>query len=438
LKEKTMASRQIYEELKQRVIELESEIIRYKQIEHKLYENQELYRLHFTLANDVMYSLDPEYRVLSVSPSVETILGYKPEELIGRPFHELNVLDEEYLEQAFSNCQTVFSGIPVSRSIYRFITKDGKHKYASVSGVPLKRDGRAVAIISVARDITDHMEMERSLRESEERFRAIFDSAQDCIFIKDMNLNYTFVNPYMEQLFCLKSTHIIGKKFMDIFGEFTSRDTKEIDMCVLNGEIIKDELILTVGGGEITFHIIKVPIRNISGEVAGLCGIARNITERKHFEETLREKEKDLESQAKNLEEVNTALKVLIDYREEEKKKAQEDIVAKAKKLIFPYLEKLERGNLTGDGKIYLDIIRANLNELISSYVTENKRQYLQLTPTEIQVADLIKQGKTTKEMASVLNVSLHAVSFHRANIRKKLNLQHKKTNLRAYLQSTD
>ncbi len=431
-----MASNPTYEELVQRVSELESETIELKQIERELYDSQEQYRLHFALANDVMYSIDSQFRVLNVSPNVEKMLGYAPEELVGRPFHELNVLASEYMENAFADVVHVLSKKNIDATVYQFIAKDGRRKFAEVSGVPLVRDGESIAVISVARDITGRLEMERSLRESEERFRAIFDTAQDCIFIKDSNLSYTFVNPCMEELFGLSSRDLIGKQDKDLFGEDASVHNREMDLKVLGGEIVKEEKTKSVNGKRITFSTIKVPLRDSAGNVMGLCGIARNITERKEFEEELCNKERELELQARNLEEVNIALNVLLNHREEEKKKAQEDIVEKAKKLIFPYLEKMETGILSDEGRIYLDIIRSNLDELISSYMSGSSQQYQHLTPTEIQVADLIKQGKTTKEIASLLNVSLPAVSFHRANVRKKLGLLHTKTNLRSYLQS--
>ncbi len=431
-----MASNPTYEELVQRVSELESETIELKQIERELYDSQEQYRLHFALANDVMYSIDSQFRVLNVSPNVEKMLGYAPEELVGRPFHELNVLASEYMENAFADVVHVLSKKNIDATVYQFIAKDGRRKFAEVSGVPLVRDGESIAVISVARDITGRLEMERSLRESEERFRAIFDTAQDCIFIKDSNLSYTFVNPSMEELFGLSSRDLIGKQDKDLFGEDASVHIEEMDRKVLSGVIIKEEQTKPVNGKPLTFHTIKVPLRDSAGNVMGLCGIARNITERKEFEEELCNKERELELQARNLEEVNIALNVLLNHREEEKKKAQEDIVEKAKKLIFPYLEKMETGILSDEGRIYLDIIRSNLDELISSYMSGSSQQYQHLTPTEIQVADLIKQGKTTKEIASLLNVSLPAVSFHRANVRKKLGLLHTKTNLRSYLQS--
>ena len=158
--------------------------------------------------------------------------------------------------------------------------------------------------------------------------------------------------------------------------------------------------------------------------------------ERKRAEVTLQEKEQKLERQAQRLEEVNTALKILLEHREEEKKKSEENILSNVQKLIFPYIEKLENSRLDDKNKTYVDIIRSNLKNLISPFENTLSSKYSILTPTEIQVADLIKHGRTSKEIASLLNVSIKAVSFHRGNIRRKLGLVNKKINLRSNLQS--
>ncbi len=91
---------------------------------------------------------------------------------------------------------------------------------------------------------------------------------------------------------------------------------------------------------------------------------------------------------------------------------------------------------LDGDAKTYLSIIRANLKDFISPFAHHLSSKYLNLTPTEIQVADLIKQGQSSKEIAALMKVSADAVAFHRANIRAKLEISGKKVNLRTYLQS--
>ena len=150
----------------------------------------------------------------------------------------------------------------------------------------------------------------------------------------------------------------------------------------------------------------------------------------------LKEKEKKLKQQAKHLEEVNTALKVLLEHREHERKELEKNILTNVRELIFPYMEKLERGRLDEAHKMHLGIIRANLEDLISPFVNTLSSKYVDLTPTEIQIADLVKLGKTSKEIAGVLNISANAVSFHRNNIRKKLGLSNKRVNLISYLQS--
>jgi len=132
------------------------------------------------------------------------------------------------------------------------------------------------------------IQVEDALKESEERFRAIFETAQDSIFIKDRNLRYTQVNPAMERLFGLSSDKIIGRTDRELFGEESGTHIVNVDSRVLNGEIIKEEDTKPVNGRLHTFNVIKVPLSEADGKIIGLCGIARDITERMQAE-----KEKD-------------------------------------------------------------------------------------------------------------------------------------------------
>ena len=129
---------------------------------------------------------------------------------------------------------------------------------------------------------------EEALRESEERFRALFESALDPIFIKDASLRYTAVNPAMERLLGLPCSALSGMTDGEVFGEEAGRETRKEDLRVLAGEIIEGEHSRTVKGRKATFHVVKVPIYNNNGEVMGLCGVIHDITERKRTEETLR------------------------------------------------------------------------------------------------------------------------------------------------------
>jgi len=166
--------------------------------------------------------------------------------------------------------------------------------------------------------------------------------------------------------------------------------------------------------------------------------LERDIAKRKRTETALREKEQELEEQARHLSEMNTALKVLLDYREEERKKLERHMLVNVKKLVFPYLDKLERRARDREQKTYLHIVRTNLKDFISPFAQALSAHQLNFTPAEIQVADLIRRGTPSKDIAELLQVSTNAVAFHRANIRRKLGLCRNKVNLRAHLQSLE
>ncbi len=159
------------------------------------------------------------------------------------------------------------------------------------------------------------------------------------------------------------------------------------------------------------------------------------IGERKQTEKKLIENEIRLKEKKDQLVQMNTALEVLLDHRDKERKSQGEDILSNVKKLVFPYIEKLQEGVPNDRLKTYLDIIKTNLENIVSPFAGASALGNLDLTPAEMQVAGLIRQGYSTKAISSIINISSDAVSFHRKNIRRKLGLTKKKTNLRSYLQ---
>jgi DNA-binding CsgD family transcriptional regulator len=161
-----------------------------------------------------------------------------------------------------------------------------------------------------------------------------------------------------------------------------------------------------------------------------------DVTPIKLVEETLREREHELELQKQNLEEANTALRVLLKRREEDKGELEEKVLANVKELVNPYLNRLKNTTLDPQQRAHLELIESNLNDIISPFLHQLSSKYLNLTPREIEVATLVKEGKATKDIAEILNLSMNAVDFHRKNIRQKLGLKNKKANLRTHLLS--
>ncbi|MDP3284207.1 MAG: LuxR C-terminal-related transcriptional regulator, partial [Desulfobacterales bacterium] len=164
--------------------------------------------------------------------------------------------------------------------------------------------------------------------------------------------------------------------------------------------------------------------------------LKKEIDERKRVEKALRKREKELQAQSHHLEEVNTALRVLLKQREEDKKELSEIVLSNVQELVSPYLQKVISGRLDTRQRTLMRILETNLNNIISPFISRLTSRLVNLTPVEIRVSALVKQGKTNKEIAELLLISKNTVLFHRHNIRSKLGLKNKKINLRSHLLS--
>jgi PAS domain S-box-containing protein len=164
--------------------------------------------------------------------------------------------------------------------------------------------------------------------------------------------------------------------------------------------------------------------------------LKKEIDERKEAEKALLRKERELELKSLNLEEANTALKVLLRQGEKDKTELENKVLTNIKELVMPGIEKLRSCRLDDKQKAYVNILESNLDDIISPFLQKLSSKYMDFTPTEIQVANLVREGKPTKEISELLNISERGIEFHRNNIRMKLGLKNRKTNLRTYLLS--
>ncbi len=164
--------------------------------------------------------------------------------------------------------------------------------------------------------------------------------------------------------------------------------------------------------------------------------MAEQIKRRKLSERNLQKNEVFLARQNARLEEINVALKVLLDKREKDQRDFEERIIIQVKQLIEPYINKLQQSRLSERQRDQLDILSKNLDEIASPFTRNVFTMNLQLTPVEIQIANLVKQGKSSKEIAELMGITPGTADLHRKNIRKKCGITHKKVNLRTYLLS--
>ena len=159
-----------------------------------------------------------------------------------------------------------------------------------------------------------------------------------------------------------------------------------------------------------------------------------NITPIMEMQEALKEKEAELLQEREKLEETNTALRVLLRQRDEDRTRLEETVYNNVDRLVLPYIEKLLQGKLSDKHRTLAEIADNNLRDIISPFLRTLSTLGLLLTPQEIEVANLVRNGRSSKEIADIMSLSVAGVDFHRKRLRQKLGLANTKKNLRSFL----
>lgn len=390
-------------------------------------------------SNEIFYLHDTHHRFLYVSPQSLQILGYTPDEMMIEwtklvTDTPMNKIGYELTEKAIK------TGQRQKPYLLELFKKDGGKVLLEIEESPFKDEtGKVIGIIGAARDVTERRQAEESLHKSEERFRDLAENTTDWIWEVDQSFVYTYSSPKVKDLLGYEPNEITGKTPFDFMPEHEATHISEIAHSAMSSYAPFSSLVninIHKDGRQVILETSGIPIFDTNGNFSGYRGIDRDITDRNKTEEALKQREKDLAIQAQNLEEINIALKVLLKKRDEDRIELEGKVLSNIKELVLPYLEKIKKSGLDEMQGAYAGILESNLKEIVSSFSYRLSSAYLNLSPAEIKVANLVKQGKTNKEIAEMLNIATRTAAFHRERIRKKLGISNKKTNLKSYLSS--
>jgi len=348
-------------------------------------------------------------------------------------------------------------------------------RFAALALIALQK---ARLYADVRRELAERKRAEAVLRESETRYRTLLESSPDPIVVYDMKGIATYVNPAFETTFGLSRNELLGKR-IDFVPEESRAETRQAIERMLAGQTINlfETRRLTRDGRVLDVQISSTLYTGADGRPAGNIVILRDISaqkqaerklqqyrdqleklvaertaelegsnraleqeieERKRAEHSLQQNQKELRAQSHHLEEVNTALRVLLNQHERDQRGLSDMVRRNVEQLVHPYLEKIMNTRLDTRQKTLLQILDTNLDNIVSPFINRLAGRTGNFTPMEIRVADLIKAGKTNDEIADVLLVSKNTILFHRHNIRTKLDIKNKKINLRAHLLSLE
>lgn len=346
-------------------------------------------------------------------------------------------------------------------------------RFAELALIALEK---AALYADVRRELTERQRAEAILRESENRYRSLLESCPDPVVVYTMDGQAVYVNPAFEQTFGWNREELLGKPIAFV-PKANWPETRQAIRTMLAGEKIHlfDTQRLTKDGRVLDIQLSSTLYMDQEGRPAGNIVILRDVSalkqaqqqikgyqdhleelvaertaalgetnrqlqrqveERRRAETTLRRREKELEAQSLHLAEVNTALKVLIQQRENDKKELAENVLSNVRQLVQPYVDRLKKSHLGTDQQTLVSILEANLDHIISPFTRRLSARYVSFTPMEVRVANLVKEGKTNKEIAELLLLSKNTVLFHRHNVRRKLAIGNQKINLRTHLQA--
>jgi PAS domain S-box-containing protein len=326
------------------------------------------------------------------------------------------------------------------RGEIKHLRKGGAPFLTHISVILLKNAAeKPIGVLGVARDITEQKQTEDAMMIRDNAIASSFNA----IVFSTFDGYIMYVNDSFLKMWGYDNEkEVLGRYNLELW--VTEEEPMEtLEVLISKGNWIGELKGKRKDGSLFDAQVSSSFVRDKAGKRICMMGSFLDISEKKRAEQVLRQREADLqiktnelEFKTKSLEEMNTALKVLLRRREEDKTEMEEKMLVNVKELVAPFLEKLKSTNLHPRQLAYINILESNLKNIISPFSRKLSSTYLRLTPTEIQIANLVKQGKTAKEIAELLNVSTGTIEVHRKNVRAKLGIKNKKANLRSYLLS--
>jgi PAS domain S-box-containing protein len=390
------------------------------------------------------------------------MFGYEPGEALGKEMMSLTIAPES-IEFAKKQVTTDSMGP------YEFIglRKDGTRFPIEANIRKMEYKGRNVRFGAI-RDITERKQAEEALKASEQKYRNLMENASDPILLADMQgniieanrkaeelwgytkeellqMHYTQLHPMQE----LEKTIAAFKKIIEknsgyLSGGFIQRKEGDIIPVDITCNVIEyvGRKVVQASFRDISEHkqakdILEKLVRERTAELSRNNELLKfEIKERKNAEAAMKRKTKELKHHTDKLTELNAALKVLLKQREDDKNDMADRFVMNIRHLILPFVEQMKKEHLNAGQRAYLDIVETHLHD-IATPLLKNIRQF-NFTPKEIKVAMLVKEDKSTKEIAEILGIATGSIDVHRKNIRKKLGLSNRKANLQSHLVSLE
>jgi len=394
---------------------------------------------------DPTYAIDLEGRLIAWNRAMEEMMGVKARDILGKGNYEHSL--HFYGDRRPMLLDLVLDPGSIREDDYSMFKREGnlliaeryiphiKSHLWGKAGPLYDRNNKVVGAIQSLRDITERKRAEDILRESEDRYRTIFETTGSTMLMVEEDMTITLANTEFEKKYGYTKEELENKMRWTefIFKEDTKRLKKYHTSRRIDPASVPRQYEARIVAKNKQIRDVLINAELIPGTTRSVVSLL-DITDLKQAEKVVLKREQELKTKTEELEELNAALRVLLKRREEDKQELEDKVLSNIKQLVLPYVKKLKKSK--SDSKVITDlnIIESNLMGIVSPFAQKLSAKHLNLTPKEIQVANLIKEGKTTKEIAGYMDISKSAIDTHRYHIRRKLGIINEKANLQSYL----
>ena len=443
-----MTQKPTYEELEKQIQELELTALSIKESEEALKNSYKNFQALLNNSSDYIMVADSEGFPVTFNVSYAQII-YKALGVEMKPGLKPHTLlqDKKKVDYWDQLHQRALKGEKLTVEYSQKFDR-GEIKHFEFTFTPIIEDDKIKGFTEISRDITQRKQTEEALLESENNFREMAENVNDGILIAYGKGAHIFANKRASEITGYTISELLNTTIKDLAPPYHFEKIVERYRTIISGKLFKRQYeteIINKDGKVVSIEVssAKTVWQGKPSDVVSF----RDITERKQMQRALQEahnelehrvkkRTSELEIKTKTLEEINIAMKVLLKKRDEDKKDIEDNVLTNVKELIAPFFKKIKKTKLDDQQKTFLSIIESNINEIISPFTRKMSLKYLNLTPKEIQIANLIRHGSPTKEIAELLNLSPRTIETHRKNIRRKFGLEGKRANLRSHLLS--
>ncbi len=421
-------------ELKKERQRLLEEIEKHNLTEETLRTSEELFHGIFDHIGVGIALISPDMEILTLNPQMKEWFPDVDTDLKPLCYKSFNDLPREAVCSDCPTFETLQDG-KVHESVAD-TPRGHEIRHYRIIASPLKdKAGRIVAAIEMVTDITESMRTQQKLKESEIRYQTVFETTGTAMMIINEDMTVAFMNREFEKLSGYSKSEVEGilKWFDFVMPEDIKRMKKYHRLRRANPKAAPSSYECRSRDKTGRIRDVFLNVAMIPGTTMSVASLM-DVSERNQAMEELKKREQDLAAESHRLHEMNTALKVLLRQREEDRQEMEKMVISNIRKLVLPYVEKLNHTPMSPVQAGYADVIAANLKNVVSPFLRTLTAVHMDFTPREIEVVNLVREGKTAKEIAGLLNLSIRSIEFHKDNIRKKLGLSNKKINLRTHL----